>query len=107
MSRSLKLQIVERARALIADEQHWCCHHLAQDVSGAAVFPASARAVRWCGLGAVISAAYHFTQDFDAAHDLGHNALRPHSSAATLIHVNDVRGHAAVLALLDEVIAAA
>jgi hypothetical protein len=26
---------------------------------------------------------------------------------ATLIHVNDVRGHAAVLALFDEVIAAA
>jgi len=71
------------------------------------VFPVSARAVRRCGLGALIAAAYQFTQDFDAAHDLGHNALRPHYGAATLIHVNDVRGHAAVIALFDDVIAAA
>jgi hypothetical protein len=37
MSKPLKLQIVERARTLIADEQHWCRGHLAQDVNGVAV----------------------------------------------------------------------
>jgi hypothetical protein len=31
---------------------------------------------------------------------------RPRYGSATLIHINDVRGHAAVLALFDEVIAA-
>ncbi|HWI67744.1 MAG TPA: hypothetical protein VNS88_05135 [Nitrospiraceae bacterium] len=38
MSGPLKVQIVERARALIADEQHWCRGHLAQDENGVAVF---------------------------------------------------------------------
>jgi hypothetical protein len=107
MARPLKLQIVEQARTLIADESHWCRRHLAQDVSGVAVSPTSASAVKWCGLGAVIAAAYQLTHDFDAAHDLGQKALRPRYGAATLIHVNDMRGHAAVLALFDEVIAAA
>src|SRR5512143_1069923 len=107
MSRPLKLQIVEAARTLIADEQHWCRRHLAQDVTGISVSPTSASAVKRCGLvGAVIAAAYQFTHDFDASHDLGHNALRPRYSAATVIYVNDTRGHAALLALFDEVIAA-
>jgi hypothetical protein len=48
-----------------------------------------------------------FTHDFDAAHDLAHKALCPCYGPATLMYVNDARGHAAVLALFDEVIAAA
>ena len=106
MSGPLKVQIVERARALIADEQHWCRGHLAQDENGVAVFPTSANAVKRCGLGALMAAAYEFTHDFDAAHYLGHSALRPHYGHSTLIYVNDARGHAAALALFDEVIAA-
>ena len=31
MSKPLKIQIVETARALIADEQHWCLGDLARD----------------------------------------------------------------------------
>jgi hypothetical protein len=54
----------------------------------------------------VIAAAYQLTYDYDAGHRLGHEALRPHYSPATLIYLNDIRGHAAVLALFDEVIAA-
>ena len=40
-----------------------------------------------------------------SAYQLAHNALRPDYSTATLIHVNDMRGHAAVLLLFDEVLA--
>ena len=98
MSRPLKVQIVERARALIADEQHWCRRRLAEDVNGISVSPTSASAVKRCGLGAAIAAAYQLTHDFDAADQLGHEALRPRYGAATVIHVNDTRGHAAVLA---------
>jgi hypothetical protein len=104
MSRPLKFQIVEQARSLIADRQHWCCGQLAEDASGVGVFPTSANAVKRCGLGAVIAAAYQLTHDYDAANELAHNALRPHCGITTLVHVNDVRGHAAVLALFDEVI---
>ena len=106
MSRPLKLQIVERARALIADERYWCRRHLAEDVNGVSVSPTSASAVKRCGLGALIAAAYQLTHDFDAADQLGFEALRPRYNAVMLIHVNDTRGHAGVLALFDEVIAA-
>ena len=58
------------------------------------------------GLGALIAAAYQLTHDLDAASQLGHEALRPRYGPATVIHVNDVGGYAAVLALFDEMIAA-
>jgi len=106
LSKPLKIQIVELARALIADEQHWCCRHLAEDGNGVSVSPTSISAVKRCGLGAVIAAAYQLTHDFDAAHELGRQALRPRYSVATVIYANDTRGHDAVLALFDEVIAA-
>ena len=106
MSRPLKVQIVERARELIADEQFWCRRHFGEDVNGFAVSPTSASAVKRCGLGAVIAAAHQLTHNPDAAYQTGYQALRPRYGSATLIHVNDTRGHAAVLALFDEVIAA-
>jgi hypothetical protein len=62
--------------------------------------------VKRCGLGALIAAAYELTHDFDAAHELGHMALRPLYGPATLVFVNDSRGHAAVLAMFDEVMVA-
>ena len=70
------------------------------------MFPTSVNAVKRCGLGAVIAAAYELTHDFDAAHRLWHEALRPRYGRSTLVYVNDARGHAAALALFDEVIAA-
>ena len=105
MARPLKVHITEKARLLIADAKHWCRGHLAEDATGDSVSPSSARAVRRCGLGALIAAAYEFTNNHDAAHELAHTALRPRCGIATLVHVNDVRGHAALLALFDEVIA--
>jgi hypothetical protein len=106
LSRPLKVQIVERARALIANEQHWGRRHLALDKNGAVVSPTSAKAMKRCALGAVVAAAYQLTHDYDAAHQLGHEVLAPIYRAAILMRVNDTRGHAAVLALFDEVIAA-
>ena len=106
MSKPFKVQIVERARALIADEQHWCRRHFGEDANGFPVSPTSASTIKWCGLGAVIAAAYQLTHNTDAAYQVGYQALGPRYGSATLIHVNDMRGHAAVLALFDEVIAA-
>jgi hypothetical protein len=54
----------------------------------------------------VIAAAHELAHDSDAAYDLAFKALRPQYGTATLVRVNDMRGHAAVLALFDEVIAA-
>ena len=107
MSRPLKVQIVERARELIADEQHWCRGELALDANGLGVCPMSDEAVKRCGLGALIMAAYQITTDRQEAIGFAIKAMRPLHGSATLMHVNDSRGHAAVLALFDEVIAAA
>jgi len=106
LSKPLKIQIVERARALIADEQHWCRGELARDARGMGVCPMSESALKRCGLGALIMAAYQITNDRRRAHDLAIKAMRPLHGSATLVNVNDVRGHAAVLELFDEVIAA-
>jgi hypothetical protein len=102
MSKNLKLQIIEIARALIEDEQHWCRGELARDAHGASVDATDPRAFKRCGLGALLSAAYQLTHDHRQAYDLATNALRPRYGSATLVRINDMRGHAAVLALLDE-----
>ena len=106
MARPLQFQIVERARALIADESHWCRGELARDAKGLGACPMSGEAVKRCGLGALIMAAYQIIPDHRQACDLGIKAMRPLHGTATLVNVNDARGHAAVLALFDEVIAA-
>ena len=106
MSKPLKIQVIEKARALIEDERHWCRGELARDVNALSVCPTDSRAERRCALGALIAAAYHITNDYSRAYDLAIRAERPLHGCATLVNVNDVRGHAALLALLDEVIAA-
>jgi hypothetical protein len=106
LSKPLKIQIVEAARILIADEQHWCRGDLARDANGVGVCPTSDSATKRCGLGALIMAAYQLTNDRREAHDVAIKAMRPRHGSATLVNVNDVRGHTAVLALFDEVIAA-
>ena len=66
----------------------------------------SESAMKRCGLGAMLMASYEITGEHRAAYDLAIKAMRPLHGTATLVKVNDVRGHAAVLALFDEVIAA-
>ena len=107
MARSVQLQIAERARALIADERHWCRGKLARDINGHGVSPISTSAVKWCALGAVVAATHELTNDSDAAYTLAFKALRPHYSTTTLILINDIRGHSAALSVFDGVIAAA
>src|SRR5262249_39833134 len=77
VKKPLKIQIVELARALIADAQHWCPRHLALDKNDVVVSPTSSLAVKRCALGAVLAAAYQLTHDLDAAYKLGHEALAP------------------------------
>ena len=63
MSKTLKHQIVEKARALIEDEWHWCRGELARDVDAHSVCPTDSRVERRCALGALIAAAYQLTID--------------------------------------------
>jgi hypothetical protein len=70
MSKSLKRQIIEKARALIKDEKHWCRGELARDADGLSVDATSSSAIRRCALGALVSAAYQLTNDGWQAYDL-------------------------------------
>jgi hypothetical protein len=105
MAKPLKLQVIERAKELIQDERHWCREYLAINDYGLAADPTSERALRRCALGALLAAAYHFTNNRTSARHLAFNALRPLCGGNTVARVNDHQGHAAVLALFEEAIA--
>jgi hypothetical protein len=106
MARPVRIQILERARALIEGERHWCPGDLARDAMGYAVSPTDRSAEQRCALGALVAAAHEFTRDPELAHQLATTAMRPLVGATSLTHINDVAGHAAVLELFDLAIAA-
>ena len=85
MSKPLKIQIVERARALFANEEHWCRGDLARDANGVGVCPTSDSATKRCGLGALIMAALPDNHDRRTAHDLAIKVMRPLYGTATLV----------------------
>jgi hypothetical protein len=106
MAKPIRVQILERARALIAEERHWCSGDLARDAGGFPISPLDSKAKRRCALGALVAAAHEFTGNPDLAHYLATTAMRPLVGATSLTHVNDSEGHAAVLDLFDLAIAA-
>ena len=101
MSKPARLLILQRARALIEDEQHWCPGDLARDSTGFSVSPTDSNAAQRCALGAILAAAYQFTGNLDRAQEIAMVAMRPVIGATSLTHVNDVEGHAAILNLFD------
>src|ERR671919_2527315 len=105
MAKPLKFQIIQTAKELIQDEQHWCRGYLAIDDYGLSVDPAGPDAVKRCALGALIAAAYQLTNNKVWAHELALSALRPLCGSNSIVLINDHRGHAAILALFDEAMA--
>jgi hypothetical protein len=106
MAKPIRIQILERARALIENERHWCPGDLARDGYGFPVSPTDGSATQRCALGALVAAAHEFTGDADLAHHFAATAMRPLVGATSLSHLNDTQGHAAVRELFDLAIAA-
>jgi hypothetical protein len=106
MAKPARLQILERARALIEDEGHWCPGDLARDACGFSISPIDRDAEQRCALGALLAAAYERTGDFNRAQKVATGAMRPDIGATSLTHINVVEGHVAVLKLFDRAIAA-
>jgi hypothetical protein len=106
MSKPLTRPIIERARSLIADEQHWCRAALARDERGRQVDPTDATARQRCAFGALIAAAFELVGDIKQAHDLAEAVAREIRCCSSLINTNDTEGHAAVLALFDKALVA-
>jgi hypothetical protein len=105
MSKPLKQHILERARALIADKNHWCRGSLARDGRGRQVDPWDKNAVPRCAYGALIAAAFELVADVNQARDLADAAVREIHGSSWLITTNDIGGHRAVLVLFDQVLA--
>ncbi len=106
MSKPLNRPIIERARALIANENHWCRAAVARDERGFQVDPTGATARQRCAFGALVAAAFELVGDIKQAHDLASSVAREIRCTPSLINTNDTEGHAAVLALFDKALAA-
>jgi len=105
MSKPVTRPIIERARALIADENNWCRGTLARDVRGKQVDPTDSVARRRCAYGALIAAAFELVGDLKQAHNLADAVAKEIRGPSSLINTNDTEGHAAVLAIFDKVLA--
>ncbi len=105
MSKQLNVHVIEQARALIANETHWCRRQMAFDTDGGAVSATDSRVTKLCAYGALIAAAHRMTNDCDRAYCLAGGAVSYFGGSSALIQVNDIDGHAAVLARFDDVIA--
>ncbi len=94
-----------KARALIAEERHWCQHHAAVSISGYSVYPTDRAAVAFCLYGACRRAARdNPIVTADALMELA--AFAPLNERASWPgRFNDTHSHAEVLALLDRAIA--
>jgi hypothetical protein len=118
MSKPVMTQIIERARALVADRSTWTAHALGRDARGESCDPLEARAVRWCAYGALIRAGYDITGDKNQAHRLaGLAAARmvagkiPEAAYMAIYSTNDTGGRAlarkALLRMFDRGLVAA
>lgn len=96
------VEVLRRARALIADPEHWCTGDWARDAALIGAHPKDANACRWCASGALMAAS---DQPDGAGWVL--TAAAHSLYAAEVIAVNDDLGHAAVLAMYDRAIALA
>ena len=101
--------VLIRARARIADREHWTKGTLAADGDGNEVLPKSRRAVRWCALGALYRVTSPVKGHRSASELL---AAEIHGGPAfgdadyRITEFNDSHTHKQVLALYDRAIKA-
>ena len=110
MTTTVQKQVLINARALIADPAHWTRSFLACNAAGHPVHWCDPSATTWCAMGAIYRGAYEIVGNKKEATRIGREVARRVASiwfCRSLIVLNDVRGHAAVLAKFDRVLAAA
>jgi hypothetical protein len=105
MSKPVSAIIMERARELIAEPEHWCRGSYARGKGGVSVSVGDSSARRYCAMGALILAAFDLVGNMGQARELAYSAAGTISNTGSLVFVNDHAGHAAVLALFDKAIA--
>ncbi len=105
MSKPVPLLIIQRAREIISDEQHWCRGSYARGKAGISVAVNDPDARRYCAMGALLLAASELCSDDTTASTLAHDIAKIVSPTGSLVFVNDHYGHSAVLSLLDVAVA--
>ena len=99
--------VLIRARARIADREHWTTGALARDADGNEVVPRDRRAVDWCALGALYRVTtpvkgHRSASELLAAEIDGRLAVG--DLDYTITNFNDSHTHKQVLALYDRAI---
>jgi hypothetical protein len=110
MTTTVQKQVLIKARALIADPAHWTRSLLACNPAGHPVAWYDPSAAKWCAMGAIYRGAYELVGDPDQGTRIGKEVAKCVSAfwfCGGLMTVNDVRGHAAILARFDRPLAAA
>jgi len=109
MTTTVQKQVLINARALIADPAHWTRRTLACTAAGQPVAWYDHSATKWCATGAIYRGAYDLVGDPNEAARIGHLVVKSVSPRRWLpvTSINDVLGHAAVLAAFDKALEAA
>lgn len=97
-------EVLRRAKARISDPTRWCCGHFARSAAGVHTTSTDPRARSWCAIGAVLAES----ETVENGH-LDSSAIRwlaRVAGAETVGSLNDRVGHAGVMNLFDEAIAA-
>lgn len=74
MAKPILTQIIERARAYVADRSHWTRYTLALTRNNRDCEPSDAKAVRFCAYGALMRAGFDLTGDIHQARQLAGQA---------------------------------
>ena len=110
MATTVQKQVLIKARALIADPDHWTRNVHACNAARHSVHWCGPSATKWCAVGAIYCSAYELVGDKKEATRIGKEVAKrvaPIWFCRSLMTINDMRGHAAVLAKLDRALAAA
>ena len=109
MTTTVQKQVLINARALVADPAHWTRRTFARTADGHAIAWYDHSATKWCATGAIYRAAYDLVGDPNEAVRIGHLVVKSVSPGRWLpvASINDVLGHAAVLAAFDKALEAA
>lgn len=110
-------EVLQEARDLIADADHWCVTALARDAQGAPCPVDYSGAVQFCARGAVLKVNRYFLETADLMlgraaaimygdidGDIGLFELQG-ETIASIAHVNNLLGLDATLAVFDKVLA--
>jgi hypothetical protein len=100
-SATVSLRVLIRARELLAEKEHWCQRSIARGWFGIPVPANSAKARRYCALGALTRAGYELGLPFEGA-----SVALQRQMGCLIPNWNDhsTRTHAEVLATFDATI---